>query len=132
MITFETGLDRVGLLRLTPRGLMRWYATCCGAPLFNTLASRRQKAAGVAVARLDDPGRLPPARIRLFRRDAAGKVRTEGGGRMAAGIFTRMAAAALSGRWRDNPFFDKAGRPIAPARIPAPDERAALRDHAGD
>ena len=31
------GLDNLGLMRLGPEGLFRWYATCCNVTLFNTL-----------------------------------------------------------------------------------------------
>lgn len=37
-VTIDTGMDRLGCLRLSPKGLLRWYATCCDTPMFNTLA----------------------------------------------------------------------------------------------
>jgi hypothetical protein len=35
-LTFTSGAERVACKRLTDRGLLRWYASCCNAPLGNT------------------------------------------------------------------------------------------------
>jgi len=37
-LSFVQGQERVVGLRLTSRGLYRWYANCCRAPLGNTLS----------------------------------------------------------------------------------------------
>src|SRR5690348_17955313 len=36
-LSFERGADRIAGLRLTPKGLHRFYATCCKMPLGNTV-----------------------------------------------------------------------------------------------
>src|SRR5579871_5449944 len=36
-LSFTRGQDRIAGLRLTPKGLYRWYATCCNTPVGNTL-----------------------------------------------------------------------------------------------
>src|SRR5215472_15626584 len=36
-LTFHRGAERLVGLRLTPKGLYRWYASCCRTPLGNTL-----------------------------------------------------------------------------------------------
>ena len=36
-LSFDRGADRIVGVRLTPRGLYRWYASCCKTPLGNTL-----------------------------------------------------------------------------------------------
>jgi hypothetical protein len=38
-IRFTKGQDRIVGLRLTPKGLYRWYAKCCNTPLGNTLSA---------------------------------------------------------------------------------------------
>src|SRR5262249_2209217 len=37
-ITFEQGQHRIAGLRLTPKGLFRWYARCCNTPVGNTIS----------------------------------------------------------------------------------------------
>lgn len=126
-ISFEQGLDRLGLFRLGPKGTCRWYATCCNAPLFNTLANPRLPFAGLLVARVDDPAPLGPvvAQASLPQKDGTSKHKN--GTMMVWRIFRRLAAARLSGRWRQTPFFDPdSGTPVAEATIPTRQDRAAL------
>lgn len=126
-ITLIQGADRLGLFRLGPNGLYRWYATCCDTPLFNTLKSPQLPFAGLCVNRLDDPARLGPAIARNAIPMPDGSTRSEGIGRAVFALFSRMIAARLNGKWRQTPFFDtNTGRPVAEAIIPGKDERAAL------
>lgn len=125
-VHFQTGKDRLGLVRLGPNGLLRWYANCCNAPMFNTLAKPSLPFVGIHANRVDDPARLGPVRARGFVPQAGGKTRHEGAVAMIWGLASRMLAARLSGRWRDTPFFDAQGRPVAEARVLTTEERAAL------
>src|SRR5688500_1596088 len=36
-VTYERGTDAIAALRLSPKGMFRWYATCCKTPLGNTV-----------------------------------------------------------------------------------------------
>src|SRR3984957_2050797 len=36
-LSFQRGDDRIVGLRLAPKGLRRWYSSCCKTPLGNTL-----------------------------------------------------------------------------------------------
>ncbi|MEY8839213.1 DUF6151 family protein, partial [Cribrihabitans sp. XS_ASV171] len=126
-IHIDEGAAHLGLFRLGPKGLLRWHATCCGAPLFNTLASSRLPFVGVLTARLDAPERLGPVRGKGFVPQPGGKSRHEGGGAIAWGVISRMISARLSGRWRRSPFFDlETGEPVAPAQVLTREARAAL------
>src|SRR5438034_9137168 len=37
--SFARGTDRIAGLRLAPKGLYRWYASCCKTPLGNTVSA---------------------------------------------------------------------------------------------
>lgn len=127
MITFEHGTACLGLLRLSPSGLLRWHATCCGAPLANTLKSPQLPFVGLHSLRLAEPEALGPVRCESFMPRRGQKPGFKGSGRMALAILNRGLAARLSGRWRRTPFFDPdTGHPVAEARIPDKAERAAL------
>src|SRR5687768_6868112 len=39
-LTLTAGADALGLVRLSPKGLYRFYAGCCRAPVGNTLGPR--------------------------------------------------------------------------------------------
>src|SRR5690349_12747047 len=36
-LTYERGLEQVAGVRLSPKGMYRWYARCCNTPLGNTM-----------------------------------------------------------------------------------------------
>ncbi|MEM6501708.1 MAG: DUF6151 family protein [Cyanobacteria bacterium P01_C01_bin.89] len=39
-ITFSQGAENLACVRLTEKGMIRWYASCCKTPIGNTLPSR--------------------------------------------------------------------------------------------
>lgn len=126
-ITITKGAQNLGLFRLSPRGLMRWYATCCHAPLFNTLAKPKLAFAGVQVARFSDPDRIGPVRVQAYMPQPDGGPKHRGAARMAMGVASRMLAALLSGRWRQTPFFNpETGEPVAKPTILSKQERSRL------
>ncbi len=126
-VRFEAGQDRLAVIRLGPKGMMRWYASCCGTPMFNTFASPALPFAGMLTARLADPAALGPVRAHGFVPQPGGKTRHIGGLTVVGGVLRRGIGARLSGRWRDTPFFAAGtGAPTAPVRILSKEERAAL------
>lgn len=130
-IAFDTGADRLAMFRLGPKGPMRWYASCCKAPMFNTLGLAKLAFAAIHTARLSDPGRIGPVVIRNLVPQPGGKTKTEGAGRMATSILGGMLAARLNGSWRQTPFFDDSGAPVAEPKVLAREERARLYPSAG-
>ncbi|MFK7752207.1 MAG: DUF6151 family protein [Sedimentitalea sp.] len=125
-VTLTQGADKLGLLRLSKKGPYRWFATCCNAPLFNTLSSAKLPFASLSAARLDDPARLGPVRVRAFVPQPGGGTKHKGAAIMAWRLFTNMGSARLSGRWKSTPFFDDSGAPVAKAVMPDKAERAAF------
>lgn len=131
-IKITAGQEHLALLRLSPKGLLRWYADCCGTPMFNTLAKPALSFAAIRSPRLTDPARLGPVRGRGFvPRPGGGKPKMEGMAPVLWGLASRALAARLNGKWRANPFFDDSGAPIAPARILSREERATLTPEGG-
>lgn len=124
-VHLSAGADRLAIQRLSPKGLMRWYASCCNTPLFNTLRNPRLAFVGLAVERLADPAPLGPQIGHAFMKGTNGKYRHEGFNRIGFRIVKMMLAANLSGRWRQTPFFDASGAPTAPAHVLSREERAA-------
>lgn len=126
-VHISRGLDNLGLMRLGPEGLFRWYATCCNVTLFNTLPKPSMPFVGLSADRIVDTKLIGPV-IAQVNRPAGpdGK----GGSRFPLGlvlkIFGRLAAARLSGRWKSTPFFDVAtGQPIVAPVVLTKAEREA-------
>lgn len=125
-ISFSNGVAQIAAFRLSPRGPIRWYASCCKTPLFNTLASPKLPFCAIHSARLSDPSRIGRVTIRSFAPQPGGKRKTEGAARMVWSVLGRMAAARISGRWRHTPFFDDSGSPVAAPELISRDIRDTL------
>ena len=127
-IHIRQGRDQLGLMRLSPNGMFRWYATCCNAPMFNTLKRPGLPFVAVLVDRLADPSVIGKVRVQGFLPGKDGKRRHKGAFGMITGLFQRMIAARLSGRWQETPFFDiDTGYPRAQPRVLTKAERDAFR-----
>ena len=131
-------------MRLTPSGLLRWYAGCCRSPIGNTLASRQVPFVGLIVRCIDpeSQGRaldevLGPIRGRGHARFATGnRAELDATDRFPARVILRLfgisLAARLRGDHRRSPFFDaRTGAPIAPPRVLTAAELAAVRARGG-
>ncbi|OYX41806.1 MAG: hypothetical protein B7Z02_14465 [Rhodobacterales bacterium 32-67-9] len=124
-IRFTAGDENLRLLRLSPKGLMRWYAGCCGTPIANTLTSPALPFVG-AVLR---PGQIGfgPVITHANVTSARGPIRQSGVLRAIIGVMWRAAAAKLTGRNRPNPFFASDGTPTVAPRTLTLAERDAAR-----
>ncbi|WIY25386.1 DUF6151 family protein [Parasedimentitalea psychrophila] len=126
-IEITQGADQLRLIRLSPKGILRWYAGCCGTPFANTLAKATLPFAGLRSDLFANSDALGKIRTRSFMPQPGKPPRTKGAAAMVLGIFKRMATSRLSGQWRHTPFFDiEAGHPVAKAKILTKDERAQL------
>ncbi len=128
-IDIETGTGHLAILRLGPKGPLRWYAGCCKTPMFNTLARPGLAFVAVLLDTTDKPGAFGPVVAHSFVPQPGGPPRHKNGGRMVVRVLSRMIAARLSGRWKRTPFFDlQTGDPIAPIHLIDREARAALYD----
>jgi Family of unknown function (DUF6151) len=134
-LELTAGLDRIACLRFTPKGLARWYASCCNTPIGNTLATPAVPFVGLIRAFVPEPAAdaLGPIRTRVHRRFAVGDVAAippDRGPqwRMLLRVARMMLAWRLRGDHRRSPFFDAAtGAPLAAPRVLTEAERAVLR-----
>ena len=133
-LTIETGVDHLRPLRLSPSGLMRWHATCCNTPLFNTMAKPGMPFIGLFVTalcadRLTDM--IGPVRGRGFLKYATGDVsRIKAEELKMPSYILSFARMMLSARLRgDNkrsPVFDHDGLPISEPFVIPLEEKAQL------
>ena len=136
-LEITAGADRLACMRLTPGGLLRWYAGCCRTPIGNTLASRQVPFVGLVLACVDHTSReaLGPIRAHLNARFAKGRLE-HASNRVPAAILLRLLrislAARLRGDHRRSPFFEATtGAPISPPRVLTAAELAAVRAKGG-
>lgn len=124
-VALDEGADRLRALRLSERGILRWYASCCGAPIANTLPRPGMPFCGVMVARLrGDAEPIGPVRYVAFTDSAMTPPdRTGRGGIVGLFIATlpRGLLAWLRGD-KSSPFFHD-HRPISEPHVLTEDER---------
>ena len=126
-IVITKGAEHLRLLRLSPKGLHRWYTGCCGTPFANTLAKPQLAFAGMRSDLFADKSALGKIKAHANIPQPGKPPRSKGMFAMVFGIFSWMLAARLSGRWRQTPFFDiETGAPVAEAEIPSKEARAQL------
>ena len=131
-LSIATGKDRLAGLHMTDKPTLRWYATCCNTPMFNTYANGKLPYVTTLLANCEADGRaaLGEPIGHLFLQDAPGD--TEGLRPLSMNallrrFFKRMVKDIFSGDRRRNPLFDpNTLEPIAKPRRLTPAERARL------
>jgi hypothetical protein len=138
-ITFLQGSGEIVGLRLTPKGLYRWYSRCCRTPLGNTLGPAIPfvgiHSAAFAYAAADIDGVFGPTQGAVWHQFAIGgipKGMAKAGLRTIAKITGLILGWRISGRTWPHPYFDRATRqPKWPVRVLTPDERQGLEELCG-
>jgi hypothetical protein len=133
-VHFQAGDDALACLSLSPRGLLRWYAACCGTPIANTPRNPKVAYVGLVHSTLER-GAPPlaqsfgPLRMKVNTGSATGPVTKTAPLAAAGSLFglgSTLLGARLGGGWRDNPFFDTAtatATPVRPVRVLTLEER---------
>jgi hypothetical protein len=137
-LVIREGADQLACMRLTPKGLLRWYARCCRTPIGNTLATPNVPFVGWIQLHGDagPDGRardeaLGPVRARVNVGSARGERSPLGsGGRSTLPVLLRFArivlSALLRGDHKASPFFDP--RTSAARAVPRILSEQELRD----
>jgi hypothetical protein len=140
-VTFDRGAERIVGLRLTPKGLYRWHASCCKTPLGNTLkpwlpfiGMSPEVLRGAPDAASRDAV-FGPVRGASFGQHATGGA-PEGSTKVPWGLIAHalplMLGWKLRGKAWPHPFFDRATQaPSHRVIILSPEEREALRARCG-
>lgn len=129
-VRFTAGLEHLGCLSLSPRGIYRWYATCCDTPIGNTPRDPKMPYVGLVRQCLDAPAdSLGAAPVRV-NTESASRPMPSTPLRTAlaiAKIGAMIVGNRLGGGYRDNPFFQEGGdAPLRVPRVLSREERAAV------
>lgn len=132
------GHENLACVRLTEKGMYRWYADCCQTPIANSMASPKMPFAGVVHSIMDY------AASGIKRDEALGPIAARVQGKfgiaplpegthpsMPLSFLFRVMGFMAKGFWNKqhlpSPFFHDDGRPRARPRILTVEEREALR-----
>jgi hypothetical protein len=141
VVAFDKGTEQIACVRLSKKGMYRWYASCCQTPLGNTLTP--------SVPFIGMPVEVFRGAPDAMRRDAVfGKPRgtsfvqfavggaPEGATGNQLGLLLRMVLKVfgwkLRGKTWPHPYFDRDTRkPSRPVTLLTREERDALRPKCG-
>lgn len=119
-VEFLKGTENLRWLRLSPKGPMRWYASCCGTPMANTLPTRAVAFASFQVHDIEPKSALPDTSAKVNLKGATahvdgplGSVRS-----LIFSLLGRTVKSWINGGWRRHAFFDAKGKPIATREDP--------------
>ena len=131
-ISFTRGAEHLSAVRLSEKGLLRWYAGCFNTPIGNTMANRKVAVIGLIHACLDadringDFG----TRIAIVNTgNALGepKPRQRGLPGVILRALTLAASNLVSRRYLRSPLFDETGIPKVIPRVLDADELKSLK-----
>ena len=126
-IRFDTGLDQLAVFSLSGKGVLRWYARCCGAMLFNTPRTPKLAFAAFFTDRALNGHALGPVKTRVHLQKPDGKTRHEGLFGAVISLARNAIPARLAGTWRETPFFDtETCETVRDIYVLSKTERAAL------
>jgi hypothetical protein len=128
-LVIDEGLDAIACVRLSEKGLFRWYAGCCKTPIGN-MVGPKLPFIGVIHTFMDCASRdevLGEVRAYVGRKSALGGAVEK---KLSLGAIlhvTRLLVTwKLRGMGRQSTFFDAKGAPVAAPRVLSHGERASL------
>jgi hypothetical protein len=132
------GIKNLRCMRLSDKGMLRWYAGCCNTPIANTAPYSKMPYAGVVHSIMDlaDDAALGPVRARIQGKFGIGKLPEGTHQKAPLGLILQimgpLIGGLLRGKHAPSPFFDRrTGKPtVEPYILPA-SEREDLRKFCG-
>ena len=136
---FTQGQDRIKGVRLSPKGLYRWYATCCNTPVGNTL-SPSVPFVGIFATSFDQGAQradslFGPPTGAIMGKFAIGEVPPGTKGvrlPLLLRVISKVLGWRLRGKVWPHPFFMRGNdAPAYPFNVLSREERDALRPQCG-
>jgi len=136
-VTIESGAEHLGCVRLSPKGALRWYATCCKTPMANLAPGAGLPFIGLSKAFVADDtvdAVVGPVQARVCGEWARGDAPSGTHAGMPKLLMARAAVGllgdALLGRAKPSPIRHADGSLIAEPTVLTREERAAARAQA--
>ena len=116
-VEFTKGCENIGVLQLSPKGLLRWHTTCCNTPIANTMASTTLGFASLLLQPNMDSHILGAVKSHVNVGTTNGALKQRGLWLLVRKFLGRMICARLTRSWRQSAFFDDDLSPIATPRV---------------
>jgi hypothetical protein len=130
-VTITQGQSKLACIRLSPKGLLRWYASCCNTPIGNTPPTFKVSFVGLVHSCLDGGGEsldasFGPVRCWGFTDSARRPPAVKSTSLVAflMRLVPMILAARLTGRYQTTPFFSAVtGVPVVTPHVLTAAER---------
>lgn len=131
-LTLLQGADRLAAVRLSEKGMVRWYAACCKTPLGNTMASAKVGFIGMIHSSLERSQMdkdFGSSIALLNTANALGDMKPKQSGLIGviARVFLIVITTRISGRYRKSQLFESSGSPKVQSRVLTPQELESLK-----
>ena len=142
-LRITAGAEQLRCLRLSDKGMIRWFAGCCKTPIANTAPVAKMPFAGIIHVFMDHAAdkqsraaAVGPVRGSIHGRFGIGDVPNSVHPRVPVGMILRVIRFLASGfvnkRHAPSPFFDSTtGKPVVTPYILSAAERENLRPLCG-
>lgn len=121
------GHEHLAVFSFGPKNLLRWHASCCGSPLFNSMRNPKVSFVGMRTNLFADTTALGPVITQSYIPAPNGKTRHEGIYGLIWQAVLRIAKNRITGRWKQTPLFDVVSdSPVAPVTLVSKADRRAL------
>lgn len=119
-VDITQGIENLRYMKITEKGPLRWYTTCCNSPMANTIGNRALAFASFQVAGIAEKAALPKVSAKVNLKGATAHVEGPHGSALplVGTLLAKTLRSWVSGAWKSNPFFDASGKPIAARRDP--------------
>jgi Family of unknown function (DUF6151) len=140
-VSYDRGVERIVGVRLGPKGMLRWYASCCKTPLGNTTATpglpfigmSPEVFRGLDARQLDEVFGAPRGKIfGQFATNGTPAASTKLTPKLIFHTVRLLLGWKLGGKTWPHPFFERAtAAPRLPITLLSHEERQALRARCG-
>ena len=131
-VVFSQGQEHLAAVRLSEKGLLRWYADCCKTPIGNTLSNPKVAFIGLIRASLD-PSMIEKdfgSNVAVVHVDSAiGEPKP-----VQKGLFGTIMrfiwlvlSMRISGQYRRSQLFNGSGDPVVKPTVLTAEERKILK-----
>jgi hypothetical protein len=134
-LTLLQGKEHLAAVRLSEKGLIRWYAACCKTPIGNTMLNPKVPFIGLIHSSLDrsrmdaDFGKSV---ANVNTNAATGNPKPKPNGLLGSILrfLWIVLSTRITGQYRKSELFDESGAPIARPTVLAAEELGRLKSGA--
>ena len=131
-VAFLQGQAHLAAVRLSPKGIVRWYAACCKTPIGNTLINPKVSFFGLIHtvldrAKLDADFGKSIARVNVHSATGSPKPKQKGLSGTVLRFLWIIGVTRITGKYRQSPLFNASGDLIVKPTILTREEREHLK-----